>query len=555
MDITSWFHIITDLIISISSIFAAVYIIRFIKNKPKLPVKGAFWFFAFFVFFSGLVYLSDFVQTWIPLKDAAVILRLITAFASIVGLVLITRFFPVAIALKSPVEYQDLEHLVTERTKDLEHALKNEKAAIHELKRNQMRLEFLKDASEVLSSTLNYCEVMERLTRTLTPRIADWCTIYEYGEDGSLKLVIVSHSNPDLYPVAVEISQKYPPNPDYPDGVYKVIESQKPVLNKRIPEDMIVRNARDPEHLRLLKLLEIRSSILVPLYIRDKMFGVLMLVWSDPNKQYDEQDLEFAKEIGRQTMLAVENARLYEESQKVNALLEMRVSKRTQELQRMNKELEAFSYSVSHDLRAPLRSIDGFSNKILKDYGAAFDEQGRDYFHRIQRASQHMGHLIDDMLKLSRLSRVEIHPEYIDLSSLAEGIIHEIKSSDPERNVEVKIRKDMIVRADHNLMQIALQNLMDNAWKYTRKKSDAVIEFSSFRKDHKIVYFIKDNGAGFDMKYADKLFGTFQRLHNASEFEGTGIGLATVQRIILRHHGSIWAEAEAGQGAVFYFTL
>src|SRR5512133_986239 len=166
-----------------------------------------------------------------------------------------------------------------------------------------------------------------------------------------------------------------------------------------------------------------------------------------------------------------------------------------------------------------------------------------------------MGQLIDDMLKLSQLSRVEIHPEYTDLSAIVENISIELKASDPKRSVAFTIRKDMIARADHNLIQIALQNLLDNAWKYSRKKAHTIIEFSSLRKDNQIVYFIRDNGAGFDMKYSDKLFGTFQRLHNASEFEGTGVGLATVQRIIHRHHGTIWAEGEVEQGATFYFTL
>lgn len=555
MDKIGWLHVISDLIIGISSFIAAAYIIRFIKNKPKIPVKGAFWFFSLFIFFSGMTYLFEMTGIATPIEGLRITLRLMTAMTSVISLILIIRFFPIAIAMKTPVEFQNLEHLVAERTHDLEYALQNEKAAIHEMKRNQMRLEFLKDASEVLASTLNYCEIMERITRTLTPKIADWCTIYEYAEDGSLKLVIVSHSNPDLYPIAVEITQKYPPNPDYPEGVYKVIQTHQAVIHTDISDEMLQNISRDQEHLRLLKKIGIKSSIMVPLFIRDKMFGVLMLVCSESGKHYDEKDLEFAKEIGRRTMLAIENAMLYEESQKINALLEIRVSKRTQELQRMNKELETFSYSVSHDLRAPLRSIDGFSNKILKDYGHALDGQGRDYFNRVQKASQHMGQLIDDMLKLSQLSRVEIHPEFIDLSAIAEDIATELKASEPKRSVAFNIQKDMVVRADHNLIQIALQNLLDNSWKYTRKKSHAVIEFSSLRKDNQIVYYIRDNGAGFDMKYSDKLFGSFQRLHNASEFEGTGVGLATVQRIIHRHHGSIWAEGEVEQGATFYFTL
>jgi PAS domain S-box-containing protein len=247
--------------------------------------------------------------------------------------------------------------------------------------------------------------------------------------------------------------------------------------------------------------------------------------------------------------------KLYSEVHDMNRELESRVTKRTLELEESNRELESFSYSVSHDLRAPLRSIDGFSNKILKDYSHLFDDQGRDYFSRVIHASQKMGHLIDDLLKLARLSRIEMNITTTDLSVLAEMTAIELKSAAPERKADFIIQPGMVAHADNNLMQIALQNLLGNAWKYTRNKPEAKIEFSSFQRDNKTVYFIRDNGVGFDMRYVNKLFGAFQRLHSVSEFEGTGVGLATVKRIIRRHHGTIWAEGEIDQGAVFYFTL
>jgi PAS domain S-box-containing protein len=247
--------------------------------------------------------------------------------------------------------------------------------------------------------------------------------------------------------------------------------------------------------------------------------------------------------------------KLYKEVHDMNKELETRVMKRTLELEESNKELESFSYSVSHDLRAPLRSIDGFSNKILKDYHHLMDDQGKDYFSRVINASQKMGRLIDDLLKLARLSRVEISIATTDLSVLAELVAVDFKAASPERKVDFVIQPGLVAKADRSLMQIALQNLLGNAWKYTKNKPEAKIEFSSFQRDNKTVYFIRDNGVGFDMRYVGKLFGAFQRLHSASEFEGTGIGLATVKRIIRRHHGTIWAEGEVKQGAVFYFTL
>lgn len=243
------------------------------------------------------------------------------------------------------------------------------------------------------------------------------------------------------------------------------------------------------------------------------------------------------------------------EIQKINKELEQRVQERTHQLLVTNKELEAFSYSVSHDLRAPLRSIDGFSNQILKEYASMLDGKGIDYFTRIIKASQHMGHLIDDLLNLSKLTRTDMNLQEVNLSAMVESIAKEIRNSKLERDANIFIQEDISVRADKNLMQIALQNLLDNAWKYTRNQTDTKIEFGAQRKNGETVYFIRDNGVGFDMKYADKLFGAFQRLHSPREFEGTGIGLATVQRIVHRHNGIIWVESAINKGTTFYFTL
>lgn len=251
----------------------------------------------------------------------------------------------------------------------------------------------------------------------------------------------------------------------------------------------------------------------------------------------------------------IENVKLNEELQKANSELEQRVAKRTLELEAINKELEAFSYSVSHDLRAPLRSIDGFSNKILKDYSSGFDDQAKDYFNRIMNASRKMGVLIDDLLKLARLSRVEMRIENVNLSDIADSIAAELKETNPERNVEFQIKENLFEMADRNLIQIALQNLLGNAWKYSKNNEHTLIQFGLNVSNGKKIYLIKDNGVGFDMRYVDKLFGAFQRLHSITEFEGTGIGLATVQRIIRRHHGDIWADSEVNAGSTFYFTL
>lgn len=235
--------------------------------------------------------------------------------------------------------------------------------------------------------------------------------------------------------------------------------------------------------------------------------------------------------------------------------LEQKVHERTQQMEVAIKELEAFSYSVSHDLRAPLRSIDGFSQLILEEHSAQLDAQGQDYLRRVRLASQHMEQLINDMFKLSRVTRTEINIEKVNLSDIARSVINELQESKPQRHVDIRIADDLEDNADSRLMHIMLENLLGNAWKFTQKQSTAVIEFGFTKEGKKKIYFVRDNGAGFDMTYMDKLFTPFQRLHTAEEYPGTGIGLATVRRIIHRHEGNIWAEGKVGKGATFYFTL
>ncbi len=241
----------------------------------------------------------------------------------------------------------------------------------------------------------------------------------------------------------------------------------------------------------------------------------------------------------------------------INSALEQRVAERTAELQSLNKELEAFSYSVSHDLRAPLRSIDGFSKAILEDYYHQLDEEGKDFLNRIRNSTQHMGQLIDDLLNLSRVSRAELRKQNVEISNLVLELMHEqtLKHKQAGREVKTRVQPNLQVEADARLLRIALENLLDNAWKYSSKTAQALIEFGCEEINGRTVFFVRDNGAGFEMKYATKLFGAFQRLHRDIEFEGIGIGLATVQRIIHRHGGQIWAEAAPEKGATFYFTL
>jgi DNA-binding response OmpR family regulator len=226
-----------------------------------------------------------------------------------------------------------------------------------------------------------------------------------------------------------------------------------------------------------------------------------------------------------------------------------------EELERKNKELEAFSYSVSHDLRAPLRSIDGFSRALLEDYADKLDENGKRYLERVRTAAQRMGQLIDDLLALSKVGRAELQRGPVDLSALAREVAAELGNATPSRGVQVMIPDGMVTNADHRLLRVLLENLLGNAWKFTTAVPTATIEVGVMQREGVPTYFVRDNGAGFDMAQAARLFTPFQRLHSEAEFPGTGIGLATVYRIVDRHGGRVWAESAVKQGATFLWTL
>lgn len=239
----------------------------------------------------------------------------------------------------------------------------------------------------------------------------------------------------------------------------------------------------------------------------------------------------------------------------LNQTLERRVEERTAQLTAVNRELDAFAYSVSHDLRAPLRAIDGFSQAVLEDCADQLDDTGKSYLQRVRNGCTRMGHLIEDLLQLSRLTRRELERKEVDLSQIAQECAEELQSGAPGRVADFQIEPGISALGDPTLLRAVLDNLLGNAFKFTGTRAQAQIAFGRIQRDGRDTYYVRDNGVGFDMAYADKLFGTFQRLHAMDAFEGTGIGLATVQRIILRHGGRIWAEAEVDRGATFYFTL
>ncbi len=260
-------------------------------------------------------------------------------------------------------------------------------------------------------------------------------------------------------------------------------------------------------------------------------------------------------ELAKKSELLRRQAQLLVEGEQAARNLAEARAELVRDLEHKNRELESFSYAVSHDLRAPLRRIDSFSRAMLESQGQRLDEQGRRYLDRVREASRHMSQLIDDVLYLSRVTRAELRDQDVDLSALVTLILARLQESEPARVVETKIRPGVIVTGDGQLLRIAMENLLENAWKFTSKNRETRIEFGVTQASGEPTYFLRDNGAGFDMTYADRLFGPFQRLHPQDEFAGSGIGLATVQRIIHRHGGQVSAEGLVGQGATFQFTL
>jgi len=305
----------------------------------------------------------------------------------------------------------------------------------------------------------------------------------------------------------------------------------------------------------LLEEQEIKSLLVLPLYVGGALSGFVGLDNIRNFGAWKQEDVNLLRVFCQILGSVLERKRVEEDLRKMNEELERRVQERTAQLEATNKELEAFAYSVSHDLRAPLRSVNGFSQALLEDYGDQLDEGAWGYLERVQTAGRYMGQLINDLLQLSRMTRRELRCIPFDLSRMVQKLIADLQAQEPDREVGFDIMPEVTVTGDAVLLEVVLRNLLENAWKFTSKQAQAHISFGRNEEEGPPVYYVRDDGVGFNPQYADKLFSPFQRLHLATAFEGTGIGLATVQRIIHRHGGRVWAVGEVDRGATFYFTL
>ncbi len=416
-------------------------------------------------------------------------------------------------------------------------ALALEKARLlNEAETERERLVALNDVVNDLATTLDFEAVSQKIADSARSLIgARIAIIFELDQSTEiLKLISLSG---DSYP---RFTQEFPLSDLGSVRAYAARERQTMITRDFLMDDRLTHT---PEQATLLEELELRAFIGVPFIVQDRVTGTLA-VGDLTGRTFSEDEIELTEAFANQAAVALEHARLLGEAER-----------RTAELDATNQELEAFSYSVSHDLRAPLRGIDGFSQALMNEYSDVLDEQAQHYLERVRTGSERMGQLIDDLLALSQVTRGEMRRENVDLSDLARTIVTGLQERDPQRQVEFVIQDGVVLNGDTRLLRVALENLLGNAWKYTGKHDQARIEFGLTEDDGKRTCFIRDDGSGFDMAYADRLFGAFQRLHDASEFEGSGIGLATVQRIINRHGGRIWAESAVDEGATFFFTL
>ncbi len=422
---------------------------------------------------------------------------------------------------------------------------------------------FLTEAGHSLAESLDYERTLDKVAYLAVPVLADWVSIDFLDADTGLKRVATAHVDPEKVKWAYEIMEMFPVDMNQPTGVPNVLRTGKSELWSEIPEELITEAKLTPEQLSVIRQIELGSVVIVPLVTREATIGAISFV-SSVRGRYQDRDLPIFEELGRMAGLAVDNSRLYSTAQReleerrraedevrqLNASLEERVNSRTAELRSANDEMQGFTYSVSHDLRAPLRAIMSTSMILLEEAGEKISAEQRALLERQAAAAKKMGVLIDELLKLSRLSRQEMAFEDVNLSELAEDVADELRSDGRAKKVEFVVEPNLSANGDARLLRFVILNLFENAAKFSPHGGKV-----TFGRNSEGEYFVRDHGIGFEMTYAHKLFLPFERLVHDADYPGTGIGLANVQRIVQRHGGDVRAESSPGKGATFLFTL
>jgi signal transduction histidine kinase len=397
------------------------------------------------------------------------------------------------------------------------------------------------------SLTSDVKQLVGAIVRTLAEELQAATTAQLVNENGELEVQAVHDTDEEFAEALRDLWRRAPLRPNEGIGG-RVIATQKPVLVENLATSELLASMHEVHRDAVRSVGGIISILAVPLVVRDRVIGVLTLRRVKTLTPFTLDDQQLAQDLADRAALAIENATLFAE-------LEARVAARTRELELANRDLEAFSYSVAHDLRAPLRAMGHFAVAILEDYGDRIDSVGRDYLARIQRGGDQMQAIIDGLLALARLTKKDILRERVDLGAIASTVVGSLADGQPGRTIDVVIAPEMNAVGDPVLIRALYENLIGNAWKFTRHRERARIEIGVEQREGERVYYVRDNGAGFDQSFVDKLFAPFQRLHAATEFEGSGIGLATAHKIVSRHGGRIWAEGATGEGATLRFTL
>ena len=442
-------------------------------------------------------------------------------------------------------------------------ALHQERQARQQAEALQEQFAFLAAATQTLTTSLDLQVTLDALTRLAVPRLADWCAVFlPRGEQ--LEPVAVAHEDPDRVPLVRQFTDHYPVVIEASGGLGQVYRTGTPQLVPAVTEAMLRATGADESYLRSVGALQIHSMLHVPLTAHDRTVGVLSLASSDPARTFSEADVPVVLDVARRAALAVENAHLYSALQEelaerkraqqavtdLNAQLERRVEERTQALAVANANMEAFTYSASHDLRTPVRHVRSFADLLQRRLSDA-DPRALQLLQQIQEAAGRMDELTQGLLDLARVTSMDLDFRPVDLHALMQKVIANQAPDIGPRRVQWTVGALPVVHGDGRLIRQVFENLVGNAVKYTRGRAEARIELRAEETPTEVVVKVADNGVGFDPRWAGKLFGVFQRLNPADGFEGTGVGLATVQRIMHRHGGRVWADGVPGGGATF----
>jgi P-type Cu+ transporter len=518
---------VSNSVTAISYASIPVVLAVIVKKRKDIPFSWVFTLFSAFILACGATHLMHMVGLWAPVDQWQALADAICAMISVATAILLWPLLPQMLAIPSP-----------EQLRGVNRELQREKQALEQV-RDELRRAYAEVEKRVAERTAD----LARANHSLQEEIMERIQAEEMIREKTAELDRIFSLSLDLLCIASIEGKFIKLNPAWEQTLgFSLADLEGHDFMELVHPDDV-----EKTHHVMAELLLGKDVIdFINRYrCRDGSYR-----WIEWRSKPFQQNLIYAaaRDITERKQAESE---IYE----LNASLEQRVQDRTAQLLVANQELEAFSYSVSHDLRAPLRSIDGFSQAIQEDYAAQLDATAATYLQKIRSSTQRMANLIDDLLKLSRVARHEIQYQEVDLCALAQPIIADLQATCPGQQVEMIMPPQLMVYADSNLMGIVLDNLLRNAWKFTRRTTAARIELGSLFKEDKKIYFVRDNGAGFDMAYIDKLFRSFERLHSPLEYEGTGIGLAMVKRIIQRHGGQVWAEGEVNQGATFYFAL